>query len=267
MARETMAVAAIVALAKRHGAMVARQIVEAVSNAGVTPVMARQLRAAEILMRNKRYAGEFTYEQLTATIARCRGDEEIQAQSLAAATYPPPAPDNESVTANMKALENSLPNKFALRGCSFDGSKKTWQRPPGYLLQALSASRHSPASCLRRDALSTPFPAPSKRPAPSLSRRMAAALASGLRSDSAVPSDLISMECVRAGGHRARGFDLPQKARTFCASMRRQIGAAVAEPLPDRPAKEIPPKKPDFKNNQDAARCHLNGCARFEDFQ
>jgi hypothetical protein len=88
--RETMAINAIVALAKKHGAMVARQILEAIADAGVEPILARHIRAAELLMRDGAYAKDrMSYTDLTATIARHKRVEEFEAKTLAAATRDP----------------------------------------------------------------------------------------------------------------------------------------------------------------------------------
>jgi hypothetical protein len=51
--RETMAVNAIVNLAKKHGALPARQILQAIAEAEVAPIKALHIRAAELLMRDK----------------------------------------------------------------------------------------------------------------------------------------------------------------------------------------------------------------------
>jgi hypothetical protein len=88
--RETMAASAITQLARRQGAMVARQILEAIADAGVTPVLARHLRAAELLMRDPSYAKDrFSFQDLTATIAKCLPTEEWEAKQLAEAMAVP----------------------------------------------------------------------------------------------------------------------------------------------------------------------------------
>ena len=89
-ARETMAVNAIVQMAKRRGALVARQILEAIADGGVAPIKVMHIRAAESLMRDKGYAHDrLTYADLTATVAKCRHDEDIQVKTLAAAMKVP----------------------------------------------------------------------------------------------------------------------------------------------------------------------------------
>lgn len=85
-ARETLAVTAVVSLAKRQGAMVARQIIEAVADAGVEPIKAIHLRAAELVMRDHSYASDrMSYPELTATIAHHRNREDFETSRLAAA--------------------------------------------------------------------------------------------------------------------------------------------------------------------------------------
>lgn len=82
---ETMAIPQIVALAQKHGAMVARRLLEAIATAKVNGIMARQLRAAEMLMRGSDYAGDRpSYDQLTAAVAQCRFTEEMDVKTLAA---------------------------------------------------------------------------------------------------------------------------------------------------------------------------------------
>jgi hypothetical protein len=93
---------------------------------------------------------------------------------------------------------------------------------------------------------------------------MAVERASGLRSDSAVPSDLISMECVRAGGHEVSTSSKSEDLLRLAAPPNQGRGRQ-ATPGPFG-LKEIPPKKANFKNSQDAARCHLNRCSRLRPF-
>lgn len=80
--RRTMATSAIKALARKRGAMVARQILEAVADSDLTPIGAIHLRAAEILVRDLEEA--LTLPELTAAIrARPILDVEHEARRLA----------------------------------------------------------------------------------------------------------------------------------------------------------------------------------------
>lgn len=87
--RETMAVTVIVALAKKHGAMVARQILECLADANLAPIKALHIRAAELLLRDEAYANDrIQLDQLTFTIVKEREAEYIAGQIAAAKGVP-----------------------------------------------------------------------------------------------------------------------------------------------------------------------------------
>jgi hypothetical protein len=80
--RRTMAVSALKSLARRRGAMVARQILEAVADSGISPIGIIHLRAAEILVRELDDA--LTLPELIAVLrARPIMDVEFEARRLA----------------------------------------------------------------------------------------------------------------------------------------------------------------------------------------
>lgn len=80
--RRTMATSAIKSMARRRGAMVARQILEAVADSDLTPIGINHLRAAEILVRDIEDA--LTLPELTAAIkAKPIFDVEHDAKRLA----------------------------------------------------------------------------------------------------------------------------------------------------------------------------------------
>jgi hypothetical protein len=85
-----MAVRAVVKLAKDHGALVARQILQAIADAGILPIKAVHIRAAEVLMRDKEYAAHrISLKDLTDVIARCADTEDFESRTLAAAMNVP----------------------------------------------------------------------------------------------------------------------------------------------------------------------------------
>jgi hypothetical protein len=88
-ARSTMAVSAVTALAKKHGAMKARRLIEALALANLAPIKAVHIRAAELLMFDKGYEpNRMDFEQLTATIVKEREAEFIAGQLAIAQRVP-----------------------------------------------------------------------------------------------------------------------------------------------------------------------------------
>lgn len=83
--RQTMAVACLGALVNRRGALVARQILEVLAQAGCAPITAGQIKAAEMLLKEPEYADQITTEELVATIVAVRDTAAIDAKVFAAA--------------------------------------------------------------------------------------------------------------------------------------------------------------------------------------
>src|SRR5690606_34089762 len=63
--RETVAINALRQLVDRRGAMRARMILEVLSNAGLAPITANHIRAADLLMTDAEYADSFEPADLT----------------------------------------------------------------------------------------------------------------------------------------------------------------------------------------------------------
>jgi hypothetical protein len=84
-AGDTMAVAAIMALINRRGAMRARQMLEILVKAKMAPIPAAGVRAVEMLLNDPEYSGEITAEDLSTTILMMGERAEQEAKVFAAA--------------------------------------------------------------------------------------------------------------------------------------------------------------------------------------
>jgi hypothetical protein len=66
--RETVAINALRQLIDKRGAMKARMVLEVLANAGLAPITANHIRAADLLMTDAEYAGSFEPADLTREI-------------------------------------------------------------------------------------------------------------------------------------------------------------------------------------------------------
>ena len=82
---ETMAVGAITALINRRGALLARQMLEILAKAKCAPILAAQIKAIEMLMKEPEYTGQIEPDDLTTTIIATRDSAEREAKVFAAA--------------------------------------------------------------------------------------------------------------------------------------------------------------------------------------
>jgi hypothetical protein len=82
---DTMAVAAIMALINRRGAMRARQLLEVLTKARIAPVPAAGVRAVEMLLCDPEYSGEITADDLTSVIVTMGPQAERDAKIFASA--------------------------------------------------------------------------------------------------------------------------------------------------------------------------------------
>jgi len=81
--RETIAVTTIRGLVSRHTAVGARQILEVLANADLTPITSLHIKAAEHLMSDPDYSQKFEAEELTKTIVASFLTAEDEAKILA----------------------------------------------------------------------------------------------------------------------------------------------------------------------------------------
>lgn len=82
---ETMAVASIMALINRRGAMRARQMLEVLAGARMAPVSAAAVKAVEMLLADPEYRDEITAADITSTIMAMGARAETEARVFAAA--------------------------------------------------------------------------------------------------------------------------------------------------------------------------------------
>lgn len=83
--RETLAVASLRALINRRGAMKARQVLEVLAKAECAPVSASGIKAVEMLLFDKEYAGHVGADDLTTAIRGLGAAAEHEAKVFAAA--------------------------------------------------------------------------------------------------------------------------------------------------------------------------------------
>lgn len=82
--RDCIAIAAIQSVVGRRGAMRARQYLEVLAKADLTPITATHLKAVEFLMTDAEFGGTVEGEDLTATILAMNGSAEVEAKRFAA---------------------------------------------------------------------------------------------------------------------------------------------------------------------------------------
>ncbi len=87
--RQTIALAAIRRLIDRRGAMRARQVLEALAKAGLAPIMADHIKAAEALLCDSDYAGELDAERLTVAMCGLTAKAYADARDLAVTKHLP----------------------------------------------------------------------------------------------------------------------------------------------------------------------------------
>lgn len=83
--RETVAINALRQLIDRRGAMKARMILEVLSNAGLAPITANHVRAADLLMTDPEYADSFEPADLTKEIETAGATAEHEAKIFSVA--------------------------------------------------------------------------------------------------------------------------------------------------------------------------------------
>lgn len=81
---DTLAVSTIAALISRRGALRARQILDVLGPAKLSPVPAAVIKATEELLTNKEYAGQIDPGDLTTAIRASLGEAESEAKIFAA---------------------------------------------------------------------------------------------------------------------------------------------------------------------------------------
>lgn len=82
---ETVAVAAIGALISKRHAAKARQVIEVLVKAGCSPILASQIKAVDMLLHEKEYAGEVLPEDLVTAIIKTEATADQEAAVFAAA--------------------------------------------------------------------------------------------------------------------------------------------------------------------------------------